>query len=540
MPHAPTDPNHAATSPARPGRALVTSVAVVVAGLAIALIAFEVSVYPTKLVAQSRHQALPAMLDQLDAPAEIAVMGDSRVIHGVRPSVIANVFSDNLGVAPRAVNLGLPGAPPVAMLGFAEHLVARTPPRVVVLALSHYMFSTAQDPQNAREPILALFHATDLPRALLAGMPFEEASEALAADLFAPLRFRSRILSRLLEGKLYTDDDPFAVTLVGPPTEPGWLYATRVTAPEQRRRMSLRAEGTRKVMNPDEPDSAKLFERQFGYLASTIALLQSHGVRVVLMESPTASGVWPYLSMDAKNLYPVVDRRIADIAQRYAVPWLHHRPDFVVPDSYYTDGDHLSPDGAARFTALLTHRILIPAWRGEPIPAPLPDRWTRPAPSPNCELLFDFEATTPETFDTPGAWEVDGDAFATLSVTGSQGAQADIVGAVGYGLVNTATAESGDRATGSATSSEFVITAPSLHLKVGGGRFPRTAAVVLEVDREDGERARFATGEQSENLREVVWDVSEFIGLRARLRIIDSEASAWGHLVVDQIEACHH
>ena len=79
MPHAPTDPNHAATSPARPGRALVTSVAVVVVGLAIALIAFEVSVYPTKLVAQSRHQALPAMVDQLDAPAEIAVTHEAYV-----------------------------------------------------------------------------------------------------------------------------------------------------------------------------------------------------------------------------------------------------------------------------------------------------------------------------------------------------------------------------------------------------------------------------------------------------------------------------
>ena len=80
----------ASPSPPRPGQALVTSVAVVVVGLVIAAIAFKVSVYPTKLVAQSRHHALAAMVDRLPEPAEIAIMGDSRVIHGVRPSVIAD------------------------------------------------------------------------------------------------------------------------------------------------------------------------------------------------------------------------------------------------------------------------------------------------------------------------------------------------------------------------------------------------------------------------------------------------------------------
>ncbi|WP_448002191.1 GH32 C-terminal domain-containing protein [Agromyces bauzanensis] len=51
----------------------------------------------------------------------------------------------------------------------------------------------------------------------------------------------------------------------------------------------------------------------------------------------------------------------------------------------------------------------------------------------------------------------------------------------------------------------------------------------------DGEILRTATGRNSENLDWVSWDVAEFAGQEASVRIIDNNRFGWGHVLVDQV-----
>ncbi|MBM7503538.1 GH32 C-terminal domain-containing protein [Agromyces aurantiacus] len=51
----------------------------------------------------------------------------------------------------------------------------------------------------------------------------------------------------------------------------------------------------------------------------------------------------------------------------------------------------------------------------------------------------------------------------------------------------------------------------------------------------DGEIVRTATGRNSENLDWVSWDVSEYVGQEASVRLIDNNRFGWGHILVDQV-----
>lgn len=51
----------------------------------------------------------------------------------------------------------------------------------------------------------------------------------------------------------------------------------------------------------------------------------------------------------------------------------------------------------------------------------------------------------------------------------------------------------------------------------------------------DGEVVRTATGRNSETLDWVTWDVSEYAGREASVRIIDNNRFGWGHILVDEV-----
>lgn len=143
-------------------------------------------------------------------------------------------------------------------------------------------------------------------------------------------------------------------------------------------------------------------------------------------------------------------------------------------------------------------------------------------------VIEDFESGT---YD---GWTVSGEAFADSPAPGTLPNQMAVSGFRGRFLVNTF--HGGDRSVGSATSSEFVIERPHIAFLIGGG--PHQDEVGIELLIKD-QPVRTATGPESEELEWTSWDVAEFSGQPARLRIFDRATGGWGHICVDHVIQTH-
>ncbi len=80
----------------------------------------------------------------------------------------------------------------------------------------------------------------------------------------------------------------------------------------------------------------------------------------------------------------------------------------------------------------------------------------------------------------------------------------------------------------------FTIRGKEIRFLVGGGQRPKTyvALCVLDDDGSDREVLK-ATGQNSQGLAEIVWDVSPFLGKDAFFRLVDQETGSWAHLRAD-------
>jgi fructan beta-fructosidase len=144
-------------------------------------------------------------------------------------------------------------------------------------------------------------------------------------------------------------------------------------------------------------------------------------------------------------------------------------------------------------------------------------------------LIADFEG------GDYGGWKATGSAFGTRPAHGTLPGQMPVSGFEGTGLVNSF--HGGDDSTGTLTSPSFVIRRPYLNFLIGGGKHPGSTCMELVVD---GKPVRTATGPNdrpggSERLEWASWDVSEFLGKSAVLRLVDRRTGGWGHINVDQI-----
>ncbi|MFN6138164.1 MAG: glycoside hydrolase family 32 protein [Planctomycetota bacterium] len=144
-------------------------------------------------------------------------------------------------------------------------------------------------------------------------------------------------------------------------------------------------------------------------------------------------------------------------------------------------------------------------------------------------LIADFEG------DTYESWTVTGEAFGTRPAKGTLPGQMRVDGFLGKALVNSFF--QGDNSVGTLTSPEFRIERKFITFFIGGGKNPEKLALQLMID---GKVVRSATGPNdkpggSEALEVDSWDVSEFSGKTARLRIVDQAQGGWGHINVDHI-----
>jgi hypothetical protein len=89
-----------------------------------------------------------------------------------------------------------------------------------------------------------------------------------------------------------------------------------------------------------------------------------------------------------------------------------------------------------------------------------------------------------------------------------------------------------DAYTGVAESPVFRLEGPSLRFMVGGGNHPNTYVALCLLD---GREVRRGQGVCDQKMVDVEWDVREFAGQQALLRVADGHTGGWGHVTLDDV-----
>lgn len=160
-------------------------------------------------------------------------------------------------------------------------------------------------------------------------------------------------------------------------------------------------------------------------------------------------------------------------------------------------------------------------------------------PAPDDILIADFES------GSYGDWQVEGEAFGTCPGIANVTPHNLITGQMDECLVNSYLG--GDGPTGTLTSPEFTIQRTFLCFLVGGGSHAGKTCMNLLVAGSPplglgaaSKPVRTAVGSASKDrgheiMAWVCWDVAEFAGKKAKLRIVDSYSGGWGHINIDHI-----
>lgn len=140
-------------------------------------------------------------------------------------------------------------------------------------------------------------------------------------------------------------------------------------------------------------------------------------------------------------------------------------------------------------------------------------------------VIADFEGA-----GYPPGWTTTGSAFGTGPAHGTLPNQQAVSGYHGSVPVNSY--RDGDQAVGTLTSPPFVIRRRYLSLRVGGGHHLTDTRIDLRVGKTV---VRTATGDNSERLMPMQWDVSTLQGKTAILRVTDTATGQWGHISMDDL-----
>lgn len=143
-------------------------------------------------------------------------------------------------------------------------------------------------------------------------------------------------------------------------------------------------------------------------------------------------------------------------------------------------------------------------------------------------VVTDFES------ETYAPWKASGEAFGPGPAEGTLPGQMHVDGYHGKRLVNSFF--KGDATTGTLESPEFKIERQYLKFLIGGGQSEQLALQLIVA----GKVVRTSSGGNSqpggsESLVPESWDVKEFAGQAAILRIVDQATGGWGHINVDHI-----
>jgi putative membrane-bound dehydrogenase-like protein len=134
-------------------------------------------------------------------------------------------------------------------------------------------------------------------------------------------------------------------------------------------------------------------------------------------------------------------------------------------------------------------------------------------------------------------WAASGDAFQKQPVRGDavQKRRGDMKSEhQGEYWIGTHEGGLGDRAQGILVSVPFKITHGWASFLIGGGSQPKTKVELVLKDPGESERAVFrASGQDTENLRPIIANLTPYVGKQMFIRIVDEETAPWGHINFD-------
>jgi len=139
-------------------------------------------------------------------------------------------------------------------------------------------------------------------------------------------------------------------------------------------------------------------------------------------------------------------------------------------------------------------------------------------------IIADFEQ------DGYEGWIVEGEAFGSSPKWLETEAFEEISGFEGKGLATSY--QQWDEPTGTLTSPEIIIEKNYISFLISGGEHVDQTCMHLIAD---GKNVRTATGNNSNTMDWISWDVSALKGKKVQIKIVDQHIDDWGHISVDHI-----
>ena len=254
------------------------------------------------------------------------------------------------------------------------------------------------------------------------------------------------------------------------------------------------------------------------FLGLTVACARCHDHKFDAISTQDYYALAGFLQSSRRH-EAVLDRHGAIATAAAQLAKLKQEASAVIANAFTSD----DASGAMFAQYLLASREVL---FGEPKPTA--------TPQPSDDIVFeDFESEVYEGWTTTGT--AFGDGPQSQSTTPKY--QGD-VGAHGNGWVNSHNMRGdddvarGDGHVGTLTSKVFTIERPIIKFLVGGGNHTDKTCVNLLVD---GKVVRSQAGYNQNKMRPAEFDVAEFLGKPARIRVVDKKKGGWGNIGIDHI-----
>jgi len=290
---------------------------------------------------------------------DILILGSSRLGSFVRTADLAAKTRELVGEDPPLFfNSTIPGGDPISIEFLTRQLFASRSARPRLVVLETNLDLLARDNLYFKGVITQIMTTADIPKYFGDILLYHDGVSRLLSSRLTPF-FRHR--SHFLAWANDTVSEMFRQ--VGPPgasheTEQllDWWHELATSKPdalppEERLRIALRRFEIHLRHYQLAGATSSAFEK-------TIAMLHDQGCAVVLVEPPLSSAHRAFFNTAMQTQFEAFIQRLHS---SYGCEFFNYSD--RLSDSNFSDNHHANADGSLRFTELLAHEVVAPAWR---------------------------------------------------------------------------------------------------------------------------------------------------------------------------------